>query len=456
MRPLEIVLIVVAVVAVGWPSGRSRVVGLGVALAAAAAALLQVVLEGARWQLLPAYGVVVPVVVWRLVHLRSPRTGHRAWRVAGLVTGVVALVLSAAAGTVLPAPSLPAPEGPHAVGTTSWELAPTGRDDPYREGERRLVAQAWYPTTGDGPVAPWVADADAFSAAVGPQVGVPGIVLGHLGLVESNAVADAPIAGGTWPVVVYSHGWSGFRTVQSDLAESLASHGFVVLALDHTSGAAISLFPDGSAIPLDPSANPDPDEVGSAVYRERITLLEATFSADVATLLDQLAEGAGPAVLGDDLQLDGVGLVGHSTGGGAAYRFCIVDDRCAAALGFDPWVEPIPAELRAQGLDVPVRSIRSEAWQGNDNDTLLRGLHADSPGDAGVDVVPGAIHRDFTLLPFLSPLAGQLGLSGDVDAAAMHDAIDRVAVAFFAWHLRGEDPGTDRPALVVPDPVAGG
>jgi predicted dienelactone hydrolase len=45
-------------------------------------------------------------------------------------------------------------------------------------------------------------------------------------------------------VVVYSHGGTGSRNLASQIAEELASHGYVVAAPDHTDCFATQ-FPDG-------------------------------------------------------------------------------------------------------------------------------------------------------------------------------------------------------------------
>lgn len=441
MRILEVGLVVMTLGVGGvrffWRHRTGRVVGAAVLAATLVAHLLW---EGPRWQMTGVYLVVALMIVWRLLGLaRSRIDGRRRWPV---VLGLTVVGLSALLSWSLPVPRLPEPTGPLAIATTSWALTDQSRDDPYdgEEGRpRRLVAQAWYPTDTPGPPAPLVSDPETFAAAVAPRVGLPSFALRHLNLVDTTATLDAPIKDGTWPVVVYSHGWRGFRTVQSDLAESLASNGYIVVALDHTYGASVALFPDGDAVRLNSAALPEEQQVGPVAYQRASAVLEATYAADVAFLLDQLAAGQGPSQLGTDLQADRVGLVGHSTGGGAMIRLCLTDDRCAAMLGFDPWVEPVPSDLLQQGLSQPLLSIRSAAWQGNDNDAVLTALHGRSPASEGLVVVPDTLHGDFTLLPFLTPLSGLLGLSGDTDTAAMHRAVDTVALDFFDRHLDGQD-----------------
>ncbi len=483
MRLFELLLsVVTALGVVGVALPRRRVAQLLAATTAAAVTavvVLHLALEGPRWQLVPVYVVavaVVAVVVVRRGGLRQARREDRAtpatprWlRATGATVGILLVAVGAGLAIVLPIPSLPPPDGPNAVGVTRWELVDTNRVEQYGDmagGPRSLMATAWYPTQESGEPSPWVSDPGPFAQEVGPQVGVPGFVLGHLRHVTTPAITDAALApapppgpdgasspDGGWPVVVYSHGWAGFASIQSDLAERLASEGFVVVALDHTYGAAVTTFPDGTVAPQDPAALPEVDDVGQAARDAASSRLEATFADDVAFLLDHMADGDGPAVLpADALALQEVGLVGHSTGAGAMAWLCLVDDRCAGLMGFDPWIEPVPPELLAEGVDVPLASVRSQDWQGNGNDAVLRPFHDASSRDLGMFVVPGSTHRDFTLLPFLSPAAEALGLSGPVDARAMHAAMDDLAVAFFDTALR--DGAVDLPTseVIVPDP----
>ncbi|MEE8600379.1 alpha/beta hydrolase family protein [Euzebya tangerina] len=450
MRPLEVGLVVVTAVVVLWPLVRtSRIIGAAVAFGGVAVAVLQAVIEGARWQVAPIYALLAVVLGWRVARIGGDKTAGP--RIVSIAGGAVVLALAALLMAALPVPALPQPEGPNLVGTTAWIAVDTARPDRLSPAftasqpppaQREVVVQAWYPTAVDGDPAPWVADAAAFAEQLAPEVGLPVFTLGHLSHTRMGATADVPIAPGQWPIVVYSHGWGGFRTVQSDLAEHLASHGYVVISLDHTYGSNASIFPSGPVFGADesdlagqvigqnPAALPELEDVGGDAYVAATTLLEQTFAEDVAVVLDQIAEGDHPDLLGT-LDTSQVGLTGHSTGGGAMVRLCLTDDRCAGVFGLDPWVEPVPGELLSEGLDDPLVSLRSEEWDGNDNDQVLRALHEGSPGDRGLFVIPGANHQDFTLQPFLSPLAGPLGLSGPGDDAEIHDAVDRLAQAFF-------------------------
>ena len=54
--------------------------------------------------------------------------------------------------------------------------------------------------------------------------------------VQADAYRDAPIMATdeNYPIVVISHGYTGYRTLMHYLGEHLASHGYVVAAIDHT------------------------------------------------------------------------------------------------------------------------------------------------------------------------------------------------------------------------------
>ncbi|WP_414829374.1 alpha/beta hydrolase family protein [Alteromonas sp. H39] len=53
---------------------------------------------------------------------------------------------------------------------------------------------------------------------------------------QGNAYRDAEIASSetSYPVVILSHGYTGYRTIMYYLGEHLASHGYVVAGIDHT------------------------------------------------------------------------------------------------------------------------------------------------------------------------------------------------------------------------------
>ncbi len=472
MHPLDVVLplaaLVVAVAAlrtarrrrtlrmpVAGPMGTrapGAATGLVILVGAAAG---QLAVSGWRWQLVPA---AVTGALLALVLLA--RSLGRPALLAGTTAAItlVGAVASLALSWTLPIRVLPTPDGPHAVGTTTLVVEDPSRAERYgpTPGDpRELVVQLWYPAAADAPRAPGplIPQASAFVDLGAAELGLPSFALGHLGIVRGNATPDVPALDAPLPVALLAHGWTGFRTIQTDLAERLASDGWIVVAADHRYGALVTTFPDGRADLFDPEALPEFGTVPDDEYERRSRALVATFADDLALLVRALDEHP-PVPLAGRIDLERLAMIGHSTGGGAAVAACAAEPRCDAVVGFDPWVEPVdPAVLRT-GPQRPMLSIRSEDWVTGPNETVLQALHATSrraglpEGRVRID---GALHRDFTLIGALSPAASLLGFAGETPSADTRAATITWTARFLDHHVRdvGRDPLAVPPSTTV-------
>jgi predicted dienelactone hydrolase len=127
-----------------------------------------------------------------------------------LATAVGASSASAHAGPVDPPDEL----GPYAVGHTAFDLVDADRND------RPLEIQAWYP-------------ADPADAA-GDHT-LYALVEGTLYLPSEAAFDDLPVLDRfLMPLIVFSHGHEAINIQSVRLMEALASHGFIVVAPNHT------------------------------------------------------------------------------------------------------------------------------------------------------------------------------------------------------------------------------
>jgi predicted dienelactone hydrolase len=417
-----------------------------------AAMVAQLAVEGYRWQLFPVELTTIGLAVADI--LREERRVRGLQRVRRGVLGPLGVASLVVLPIVLPIPSLPIPTGPFPVGTQTFVIIDDERLEEYglperEEGEdrpepsepRRFVVQAWYPATGVDGLDPvdWNPEFDVVGPALARRLGFPGFFLSHIADVSSSSYLEAPPVSGRLPVVIYSHGWTGFRTIALHQMESLASRGFIVLAPDHTYGAVAEVFPNGRVVEYDPRALPDEEEVGLAEHLEAADRLISTFAGDIVAILDALEQGAtGPfSRLRPEPDLTRIGVFGHSTGGGAAVRACIDDARCGAVLGLDAWVVPIPDRIIARELNQPSLFIRSDDWRGTPNDGRLRGLAERSPQESYWIGVDGAGHNDFLLTPFFSPFADRLGLKGPITAERVTPIVDTYLTSFFQRHVLG-------------------
>lgn len=291
--------------------------------------------------------------------------------IAAVAAAAVAATVAAGAAEAAPSQNpvvvnLPAPTGHYPVGVTDWYLDDADRADPWTSGHRELMVQIWYPAADQStaPTAEWMPPGGREEQAEYlTRLGVPA---GSWTLAPSHSRRDATARadGRAFPVLLNSPGMddtTGWSTAQ---AEDLASHGYIVVAINHTHEAFAVQFPDGhtehTQVPLDSPQHILPD------------LLLPTRVADTRFVLDQLMTAATeqpgraglPPHLAEDLDLSKVGMFGHSLGGSTTVQTMHDDHRVRAGVDLDG---PILGSVAADGLDRPLLMLASDTspWFGN-------------------------------------------------------------------------------------------
>ena len=450
MRPLELLLcLALFLLLAPFPKALHRRAVFGLSIATDTLLVLHLLLEGYRWQMVPAYALSVGLVAARFMTTRQPAQQQPWLPLLGRGLGYLAVVLAMAPPLLFPVPRLPAPGGPFEVGTVTFQWTDPAREeqynvvpDPANPGDRReVMVQVWYPAlpAAGADTAPWMNRLDLTGPLIARFLGLPSFFLDHARLVKTHAYPDAPLdpAGGRYPLVIYSHGWNGFRTVNLNQSEALASRGYIVAAVDHTYGAMVTVFDDGRVAANNPAILPDGAE--DAAYFRAAGQLEATFAADLSFVLDQVARldaGEIDSPLAGHVDLAHSGLFGHSTGGGAVVLACQQDERCRAGVALDAWLEPLDVQALAAPLAQPFLFMRSEVWASEDNDIRLDAILGNLQGAGYHATILGTRHYDFTLLPLLTPLAPALGLKGPLEGQRTLAVITDYLVAFFDHHLK--------------------
>lgn len=435
-----------ALFAVAWPALFGVRPRRGIAsglLVISVIAQLQV--EGFRWQMIPLYLVALGLAIGDIVFLDR----HLKWpnRVARAIIGTAGIALAATLAFLLPVPEIPVPPGPNTIGTEVFELVDRDREEIYglEPGQpRKMVVQVWYPAIDDSSAESlgihpnW----DVVGPALSRSIGFPSWFLSHIRYSTTHVVDPATVAPGAFPIVIYSHGWTGYRSIALNQIETLVSNGYIVVAPDHTFAAVATEFADGEVVGYDPNALPDEETVSPEVYDEAATSLVGVYAADLVAILDRLEQGSVFGDLLDSMDLTRIGIYGHSTGGGAAVQVCLVDDRCDAVLGMDPWVEPIPDKVLATSATVPAMYMRSVEWQAKENDDVLRGIAERSESVTYWIGIDGTAHNDFVMTPIFSPIADDLGLRGPISAGRILPIIDQYLLGFFDVFLLGTGPAS--------------
>ena len=474
MRPIEALLLLanlLAFVAMTVPLPWMR----HAALVAIILAIAQVLVEGSRWQMIPAYALTgLFFLVW-LLHdtgaIGAPAAQGQTSRLAvTLVFGleVLGLALSAALPIILPVFSFPRPSGPYAIGTLTYHWVDTKRPEIFStdpSARRELMVQLWYPAEADlsSPRAPYIQDADAISLALARVKQLPEFIFGQLKHVTTNAIPSAPVTDDkpNYPLLIFLEGASGYRQMNTFQVEELVSHGYIVAAIDQPYTAASVVFPDGrraNAIPLEQMkplihqsysrGKPAPMLNGRTLKKGIIAYL----AQDVTFVLGQLAalNQADPNnLLTRRLNLQQIGTFGVSLGGIVAAEACRLELRLRACLIMDA---AMPTEVVQFGLQQPAMWItrdaetmrlerrRSGGWpelEIVEHQTTMRATFEHSHGDRHFLQVPNMFHLNLTDIPHWSPLSSWLGITGPIDGRRVHGIINAYSVAFFDHHLKG-------------------
>ncbi|MBK8985030.1 MAG: dienelactone hydrolase family protein [Chloroflexi bacterium] len=438
MRPLELVILAGHLLTVGWlyanphaDATAERVVALLVPLLV----IVHMLLERPRWQMAPAYlqSVVVLTAVsagrWSVFALNG-------WAV---LAGVLLYLAAVALPYVLAVPNLPKPTGRYAIGTRTVYLVDRTRPDIFGEtGDepRELMVQVWYPAerTAGARRAPFIADFKIGGPAIARRFGFPPFILRHVDLAKTHGYLDLPVAaaGTPFPVLTFSHGYLGLHSQNTWQMEELASHGYVVVAPNHTHGAICTVFPDGRVV-FGMTAPPDDMPLEQAGRRGI-----QQWAEDVAFVLDQMVcWQADPAHLFyGRLDFARVGSLGHSMGGGTAVQFAANDRRCRALLLLDPWLRPLDDSIIHQGFAFPVLSLMSEGEFGKSNGLLADRLAAASRPPGMVATITGSGHYDYSDLPLLSPVTRMFGAKGPINGRRAARIINEYTLAFFEAALK--------------------
>ncbi|MBA3954370.1 hypothetical protein H0X48_03580 [Candidatus Dependentiae bacterium] len=143
----------------------------------------------------------------------------------------------------------------------------------------------------------------------------------------------------TYPVIIFSHGLKSLSAFNRALLQDLASHGYVVVGINHTYGCFTPTLLKSNNLNFDPAlalAFEQTSQAGLDAYLERLEEEIETWVTDiqfVATMLTQLNREESPFT--ERLNLDALGVYGHSLGGAAAAEACRRDKRFKAGISLD-------------------------------------------------------------------------------------------------------------------------
>lgn len=347
---------------------------------------------------------------------------------------------------IFPTESVPLPTGSYDIGTTSIEIDNESRNEIYNDNQlyRKIKVQLWYPTddiTGKEK-SNWMIDGIELTRHLASNMHLPSFMLDQTLDIKANAYVNAPmsIKETKFPVIIISHGWKGFRELHTDVAEELASHGYIVAAIDHTYGSQAVKFKDET---LYLNENALPKSVGYKTFNRKGSVLINTFQDDIYEVLDQLKIiNDKPGDFSGRFDLDLIGVLGHSTGGAGGIRASLNDTRIKTLVAMDPWVEPLKQSQLVQGLNQPTLILRSDQWSQGPNNQNLNFLINHSQN---IDLVQltKTKHIDFTMAYMFSPLTKLVGFNGRYGGRQSSQIQQDLIVSHYDHHLKQKTNNID-------------
>ncbi len=458
------------------------------ALTALTIAFGQVLVEGYRWQMIPAYLLTALFfIVWlrQKIAISKGTKGTTNRITVGLAIGLsaIAMAISIALPIVLPVFRFPFPSGSYEIGTLTYHWVDANRPEVFSADpnvHRELMVQIWYPAKrgSSSPHAPYIQDAKVVAPALARLFHLPEFTFDHLKYVTTNSISSASISDDkpNYPVLIFLEGLTGFRQMNTFQVEELVSHGYIVAGVDQPYVAASVVLPDGHQV------------VGRSKEQMNVLIQQSISPVDNAPLMNgrSFKDGIIPYLAQDvsftlerlkvmnqadpndtltgRMDLQHIGIFGVSLGGIVVGEACLTESRLQACLVMDA---PMSADVVKAGLPQPTmwmtRDVetmrlerhRSGGWSEadiNQHQNTMRAVFESLPRDGYFVRVLGMFHANLMDIPYWSPLFPFIGITGAINQQRSHNIINAYSLAFFDKYLKGRSsPLLDRSAKLYPE-----
>ena len=277
-----------------------------------------------------------------------------------------------------------------------------------------------------------------------------------------------------FPLVVFSHGAFGFHESNYSLYTELASHGYVVAALEHPYHSLFTADTKGKTILVDfdfinqimgaNDANSSEDE--NYAHEQdwiQVRLSDLGFALDTVEAAAHNRSADGEAWYFDSDEEKGlvlealrlanvekVGLVGHSLGGAASVSEGRLRSEVGAVIDLDGTMigeylsyddgkytfveDPYPVPLLSIDNEEHYLSGEQAREQGY---PYVNNVVLDNAKIVAHTYFKGSGHMNFTDLPLFSPILASMLGTGDIDARTCIEQTNALVLAWFDEYLKG-------------------
>lgn len=271
------------------------------------------------------------------------------------------------------------------------------------------------------------------------------------------------------PMIVFSHGAFGYYQSNSSTFMELASHGYVVVSLDHPYHSFFTKDTEGKLITVNPEFFQNAMEIGNSDQPDELTYpisskwMELRIS-DVGFVLDTLKKADANSLdecwTVDDsekgrlktalnlMDVNRIGLMGHSLGGATAVTLGRRDDVMAVVdmdgsmigewkeikdgkvvYNDEPYTTPLLNFSNQEHHDQSV--LAEEMNYPYVNNDIMR-----NASEGYAVYIRNSGHMNFTDLPLFSPVLSKMLGTGDVDSLYCITKVNELTLDFFDCYLK--------------------
>lgn len=232
-----------------------------------------------------------------------------------------------------------------------------------------------------------------------------------------------------YPLIVFSHGFSGCKAQSIFFTEKLAEAGYIVVAVDHKDALC-----NGNGLPIDlalESSLFEPEKWSDKNETDR--------RDDVKNVISGMLSSS---KFKGSIDTNKIGVAGHSLGGYTALGLGGAwdswrDNRVKAVLAFSPFSMPFTSKDTIKNIDVPVM------YQGAMFDVFITpflegpdGAYTETPAPAYFVKLIGGTHFEWTNLLCGDKKTTDACVNGNGNL----QLINKYGIAFFDKHLKGHSP----------------
>ena len=379
-------------------------------------AVSQILIVGYKWQYMPLY---IIILFSALVHTFNINLQKRLLNFLFSLLLALLFVSSALLIYYLPIPEFAIENKKYSVGYEEVHIILEDRLQPEafielsnlkEDSKRELLVDVYYPSEDETTLIQLFKDAPSnWGETVINylnrtwEINLPTFLFSHLNLSYFDVGVDLNKGNTKFPVLIYTHGWAGEKIFATDQLITIASQGYVVIALDHTGLAMFTELPSGTIY------NTGSTENSTKVYDVMLEM-----SIDIENTVSYFKE---TNYYADFLNIS---VIGHSTGGGSGHLYCL-KNACNTLILQDPFFVPVVNELQTISLTTDTYFIYSEDWyRGNEDINDMSEIevfngYIENKSLAYAYYLTDSAHYDFVAFGSISPLTKYTFLKGSID-----------------------------------------